>query len=127
AAFPVDGAGSAVRFKKDPGRACCDLHRALFHRCFPSDLSASMNATLPYFDKPSPWSSHSRIAASLKKLPAQSRVLDIGTASGTLARMCQAHPLQLFGVEPNPDWARSAAPLYEKIFVGSIQDAEDGF
>jgi len=86
-----------------------------------------MNATLPYFDKPSPWSSHSRIAASLKKLPAQSRVLDIGTASGTLARMCQAHPLQLFGVEPNPDWARSAAPLYEKIFVGSIQDAEDGF
>jgi 2-polyprenyl-3-methyl-5-hydroxy-6-metoxy-1,4-benzoquinol methylase len=86
-----------------------------------------MNASLPYFDKPSPWSSHSRIAASLKKLPAQSRVLDIGTASGTLARMCQAHPLQLFGVEPNPDWARNAAPLYEKIFVGSIQDAEDEF
>ena len=86
-----------------------------------------MNADLPYLDKPSPWSSHSQIAGFLKKLPAQSRVLDIGTASGTLARMCQGHSLQLFGVEPNPDWARLASPLYEKIFIGSIQDADDEF
>ena len=86
-----------------------------------------MTSDLPYFDKPSPWSSHSRIAGYLKKLPLQSRVLDIGTASGTLARMCQGHPLRLFGVEPNPDWAQIAAPLYEKIYVGSIEDAEDEF
>jgi len=86
-----------------------------------------MTSDLPYLDKPSPWSSHSLIAGYLKKLPAQSRVLDIGTASGTLARMCQDHPLQLFGVEPNPDWARLASPLYEKIFVGFIQDAESEF
>jgi len=83
-----------------------------------------MTPNLPYLDKPSPWSSHSLIAGYLKKLPAHSRVLDIGTASGTLARMCQGHSLQLFGVEPNPDWARLASPLYEKIFVGLIQDAE---
>ena len=86
-----------------------------------------MTSDLPYSDKPSPWSSHSLLARDLKQLPVQSRVLDIGTASGTLARMCQGHSLQLFGVEPNPDWARMASPLYEKIYVGSIQDAEDGF
>jgi 2-polyprenyl-3-methyl-5-hydroxy-6-metoxy-1,4-benzoquinol methylase len=86
-----------------------------------------MTSELPYVDKPSPWSSHSRLAGYLKKLPAHSRVLDIGTASGTLARMCQGHSLQLFGVEPNPDWARIASPLYEKIIVGSIQEAEDEF
>jgi len=86
-----------------------------------------MTSNLPYFDKPSPWSSHSRIAGYLKKLPAQSRVLDIGTASGTLARMCQSHSLRLFGVEQNPDWAGLAAPLYEKMFVGSIQDVDDEF
>lgn len=86
-----------------------------------------MTSNLPYFDKPSPWSSHSRIAGYLKKLRASSRVLDVGTASGTLARMCQSQSLRLFGVEQNADWARLAAPLYEKIFVGSIQDTDEGF
>jgi 2-polyprenyl-3-methyl-5-hydroxy-6-metoxy-1,4-benzoquinol methylase len=86
-----------------------------------------MTADLPYFDKPSPWSSHSLIAGHLKHLPSQSRVLDVGTASGTLARMCRDSSLRLFGVEPNPDWAQMASPLYEKIFVGSIQDVEDEF
>jgi len=86
-----------------------------------------MTPDLPYLDKPSLWSSHSLIAAGLKRLPPHSRVLDVGTASGTLARMCQDHSLQLFGVEPNPNWARIASPLYEKIFVGSVQDAEDEY
>ena len=86
-----------------------------------------MTSDLPYVDKPSIWSSHSRIAAGLKRLPPKSRVLDVGTASGTLARMCQDYSLQLCGVEPNPSWARIAEPLYEKIFVGSIQDAEDDY
>jgi 2-polyprenyl-3-methyl-5-hydroxy-6-metoxy-1,4-benzoquinol methylase len=86
-----------------------------------------MTSDLHYVDKPSLWSSHSLIATCLKRLPAQSRVLDVGTASGTLARMCQDHQLRLFGVEPDPSWARIASPLYEKIYVGSIQDAEDEF
>ena len=84
-----------------------------------------MTSALPYLDKPSRWSSHSLLAGYLKKLPSESRVLDIGTASGTLARMCQERSLKLFGVEPNPDWARIALPLYEEIFVGSIQDLEE--
>lgn len=86
-----------------------------------------MTPDLPYLDKPSRWSSHSLIAAILKRLPPHSKVLDIGTASGTLARMCQSHSLQLFGVEPNPDWARMALPLYEKIFIGSIEEAHDDY
>lgn len=60
-----------------------------------------MKSKLPYLDKPSPWSSHSIIAAQLQALPDQSKVLDVGTASGTLARMCMEKPLHLFGVEPN--------------------------
>jgi 2-polyprenyl-3-methyl-5-hydroxy-6-metoxy-1,4-benzoquinol methylase len=86
-----------------------------------------ITSDLPYVDKRSPWSSHSLIAAELVRFPAQSRVLDIGTASGTLARLCRGHSFKLFGVEPNPNWAQIALPLYEKIYVGSIEDAEDEF
>jgi 2-polyprenyl-3-methyl-5-hydroxy-6-metoxy-1,4-benzoquinol methylase len=81
-----------------------------------------MKSKLPYLDKPSPWSSHSIIAAQLQALPDQSKVLDVGTASGTLARMCMDKPLHLFGVEPNADWAQIASPLYERIWIGSIDE-----
>jgi 2-polyprenyl-3-methyl-5-hydroxy-6-metoxy-1,4-benzoquinol methylase len=81
-----------------------------------------MISELPYHDKPSPWSSHSVIAAYLNALPAHSKVLDVGTASGTLARMCQNNSLRLFGVEPNASWAQIASSLYEKIWVCSIDD-----
>lgn len=81
-----------------------------------------MKSKLPYLDKPSPWSSHSIIAAQLQALPDQSKVLDVGTASGTLARMCMEKPLHLFGVEPNADWAQIASPLYERIWIGSIDE-----
>lgn len=84
-----------------------------------------MTAHLPYQDKPSRWSSHSVIAARLRAFPARSKVLDIGTASGTLARMCQNNSLCLFGVEPNPEWAQIASPLYEKIWVGYIDDIDN--
>lgn len=83
-----------------------------------------MSSNLPYLDKPSAWSSHSLIASYLKALPAQSKVLDVGAASGTLARMCQSKSLRLFGIEPNPDWAQIASPLYEKMWVCSISDID---
>jgi len=84
-----------------------------------------MTSNLPYLDKPSPWSSHSLLAARLKTLPAESKILDVGTASGTLARMCQNHALHFFGVEMNPEWAQMAAPLYEKIWIGHIAEIEE--
>jgi len=84
-----------------------------------------MIVELPYQDKPSVWSSHSIIASHLNALPAQSKVLDVGAASGTLARMCQNKTLRLFGVEPNPTWAKMAAPLYEKMWICSISDLDE--
>jgi hypothetical protein len=41
--------------------------------------------------------------------------------------MCQNNSLRLFGVEPNPEWAQIADPLYEKIRVGFIDDIDDEF
>jgi 2-polyprenyl-3-methyl-5-hydroxy-6-metoxy-1,4-benzoquinol methylase len=81
-----------------------------------------MTLNLPYQDKPSRWSSHSLIVARLKKLPAESKVLDVGTASGMLARMCQDNSFHFFGVELNPEWAQMADPYYEKIWVGHIAE-----
>jgi 2-polyprenyl-3-methyl-5-hydroxy-6-metoxy-1,4-benzoquinol methylase len=81
-----------------------------------------MSTHLPYQDKVSAWSSHSLIAKQINALPPQSKVLDVGTASGTLARMCQHRPLRLFGIEPNKSWAQTAAPFYEKMWVASITE-----
>jgi O-antigen biosynthesis protein len=83
-----------------------------------------MTSDLPYLDKPSIWSSHSLIASYLDALPAQSRVLDVGAASGTLARMCQNKTLRLFGIEPNSNWAQIASPLYEGMWMCSISDID---
>ncbi len=84
-----------------------------------------MISNLPYHDKPSPWSSHSIIAKHLDALPAQSKILDVGTASGTLARICQNNSLRLFGIEPNVTWAQMASALYEKIWACSVEEMEE--
>lgn len=80
---------------------------------------------LPYQDKPSSWSSHSRISAYLGSLPAQSKVLDIGTASGMLARRNKDKPLRFFGIEAVAEWAEMALPFYEKMWICSFDDAPD--
>lgn len=80
---------------------------------------------LPYQDKPSPWSSHSRIIECLKSLPAQSKVLDVGTASGMLARRSGTLSLRFFGIETNPEWASMATPFYEKLWTCSLDNAPD--
>jgi 2-polyprenyl-3-methyl-5-hydroxy-6-metoxy-1,4-benzoquinol methylase len=84
-----------------------------------------MTVNLPYHDKSSVWSSHSIIASHLNALPAHSKVLDVGAASGTLARMCHNKTVRLFGIEPNPAWAEIAAPLYEKMWICSISDLDE--
>lgn len=86
-----------------------------------------MSLELPYHDKASAWSSHTQLAKHCRALPAGSRVLDVGTASGTLARMCQNTSLRFFGIEPHRDWAQVACHLYEKIWICSIEDMEDEF
>ena len=86
-----------------------------------------MTSNLPYYDKASAWSSHSIIAARIHSLPSQSKVLDVGTASGTLARMCRNRSIRLFGIEQNEAWAGMASPFYEEIRVGSIVDMDGDF
>jgi O-antigen biosynthesis protein len=78
----------------------------------------------PYQDKPSPWSSHSRIAALLESLPARSTVLDVGTASGMIARRGNTS-LRFFGIEANAEWAAVASPFYEKLWIYPLDDAPD--
>lgn len=79
----------------------------------------------PYQDKPNPWSSHSRIASRLASLLAGSRVLDVGTASGMLARRSTDTALRFFGIEANVEWAASASPYYEKLWTCSLETAPD--
>lgn len=83
--------------------------------------------SLPYQDKPDPWSSHSVIAGWVQRLPPGAHVLDIGTASGTLARMCAPANLHWRGLEPVAAWGELARPAYEAFFIGRIEDAPDEF
>jgi 2-polyprenyl-3-methyl-5-hydroxy-6-metoxy-1,4-benzoquinol methylase len=80
---------------------------------------------LPYQDKSSPWSSHSFILERLRSLPKGSRVLDVGTASGTLARRNGKDSLRFFGIEANPDWAAMARPYYENFWTCHFEEAPD--
>jgi 2-polyprenyl-3-methyl-5-hydroxy-6-metoxy-1,4-benzoquinol methylase len=77
----------------------------------------------PYKNKPSPWSSHSLIKKFLLNLTDGSRVLDVGTATGILARLCPEKNLAFYGIEPNSDWAKIAWPDYQNIFVGFVEEA----
>jgi 2-polyprenyl-3-methyl-5-hydroxy-6-metoxy-1,4-benzoquinol methylase len=84
-------------------------------------------ASCPYADKTDPWSSHSRTLAWLAALPAGSRVLDVGTASGTLGRLGAGLPLALYGLEPNPEWAELARPYYRAVLCSTLEEAPDDF
>ncbi len=51
--------------------------------------------------------------------------MDIGTATGTLGRMCQDIGFELDGIEPNPEWAEVARPYYNNLMVVAVEDAPD--
>jgi len=79
---------------------------------------------LRYQDKHSPWSSHSRILAHLETLPENSKVLDVGTATGMLARRSQRQ-MRFFGIEAVPEWAQTASPYYEKMWNCTLETATE--
>jgi SAM-dependent methyltransferase len=79
--------------------------------------------TSPYQDKPSPWSSHSRILSYLQALPEKSKVFDVGTASGMLARRGNSS-LRYFGVESNVEWATIASPFYERLWTCAFDEMQ---
>jgi 2-polyprenyl-3-methyl-5-hydroxy-6-metoxy-1,4-benzoquinol methylase len=81
----------------------------------------------PYTDKLNSWSSHSRIAAMLVGLPRESRVLDVGAASGTLARVCAGRGYVMRGIEPNSLWLDKSRNLYSEMYEGSLEQAPDSY
>lgn len=86
-----------------------------------------MHPSSPYQDKLSPWSSHRVIAALLADLPPGARVLDVGAASGTLARLCAGRGFVLRGIEPAAEWIEAARPLYTELFTGGLEAAPEAF
>lgn len=80
-----------------------------------------------YEEKPSPWSTHSKISSFLEKLPSDTRVLDIGCAKGVIGKLCYNNNLVFRGIEENSEWAKTAKPYYEEIFQGRIENATNEF
>jgi 2-polyprenyl-3-methyl-5-hydroxy-6-metoxy-1,4-benzoquinol methylase len=81
----------------------------------------------PYADKLNRWSSHSFIAAMLEGLPRGARVLDVGAASGTLARMCVGSGYVMRGIEPNANWLGSSRNLYSEVYEASLEQTPDAY
>jgi 2-polyprenyl-3-methyl-5-hydroxy-6-metoxy-1,4-benzoquinol methylase len=86
-----------------------------------------MENSNPYTDKPNRWSSHSRIASMLEGLPRGARVLDVGAASGILARLCAGRGYIMRGIEPNVNWLGDAVNLYEEVFDGALEQTPDTY
>lgn len=84
-------------------------------------------SNLPYVDKEDPWSSHAIVARWLRRLPEKSVILDIGTASGTMGRLCNGLGFIRKGIEPNIAWAEMARPYYEDFSITSIEDTGNEF
>jgi predicted TPR repeat methyltransferase len=83
--------------------------------------------SIPYHDKPDPWSSHSIISEWLKKCPPGSRVLDIGTGTGSIGRFCEGLDLVFRGIEPNLTWADLAKPYYNEIYNRLLEQLSDDY
>lgn len=82
---------------------------------------------LPYLDKPNGWSSHAKIVNFLKTLPAGAKILDVGAATGTIARWCSGRDLVFYGIEPNPEWAEIAQPHYAKMVIKTVEQVPTTF
>jgi 2-polyprenyl-3-methyl-5-hydroxy-6-metoxy-1,4-benzoquinol methylase len=81
----------------------------------------------PYLDKADPWSSHSAIRRRITRLRAGLKILDVGTATGTLGRLCAGAGFELYGLEPNEEWAALAQPHYAALSTTSLEEAADAF
>lgn len=76
----------------------------------------------PYVTKLDPWSSHMVIYRWLQKYPPLTRILDVGTASGTFGRLCWENKFHLVGIEPNLIYANEAKPFYTQIINRSLEE-----
>ncbi|MDQ6681680.1 MAG: class I SAM-dependent methyltransferase [Chloroflexota bacterium] len=67
-------------------------------------------------------SSH-RTIARLVAVLGVSPILDVGAAEGSLARLLRGRSLTIDAVEPDPDWAAAAAPLYRRVYAEAVETA----
>jgi 2-polyprenyl-3-methyl-5-hydroxy-6-metoxy-1,4-benzoquinol methylase len=81
----------------------------------------------PYTDKLNRWSSHRLIASMLEGLPRGARVLDVGAASGTLARLCADRGYVMRGIEPNASWLGNSLNLYSELYEGNLEQTPDTY
>ena len=89
--------------------------------------AAFARAGWPYLDKADPWSSHSQIKRRLTRLGTGIKILDVGAATGTLGRLCSGAGFDLYGLEPNAEWATLAQPYYTALLSSSLEEAADSF
>lgn len=80
-----------------------------------------------YVDKHSRWSSHSRIATMLEGLPKGAQVLDVGAASGMLARLCAGRGYIMRGIEPKAHWLGDVRNLYAEMYDGGLEQTPDAY
>lgn len=86
-----------------------------------------METSNPYLDKLNHWSSHWQIATYLGELPDGARILDVGAASGTLARLCKNRAFELRGIEPVTEWLSDVRELYSAVQFSSLEQTPDTF
>jgi 2-polyprenyl-3-methyl-5-hydroxy-6-metoxy-1,4-benzoquinol methylase len=61
----------------------------------------------------------------LEEVPAGSRVLDVGCATGYLSAQLTAAGCSVVGFERDPESADAAAPRCERVIVGDIESPQD--
>jgi 2-polyprenyl-3-methyl-5-hydroxy-6-metoxy-1,4-benzoquinol methylase len=99
----------------------------------PSAVSTAVERLLeerpgwPYVDKNDPWSSHATIRDWLSALEPGTRILDVGAATGILARMLPKGRFVISGLEPNPHWATLAGEHYANFHCGTLDETPDEF
>lgn len=69
-----------------------------------------------------PKSSHQQIARAIRRW-GRDPVLDVGAAQGFLGQLLQGSGLAIDAVEPNPQWAARAAPLYRQVWPATVEQA----
>jgi len=79
----------------------------------------------PYMHKSDPWSSHSKVVNSLACLAPGANVLEVGVATGFLGQLLSTAGYNVYGIEPNQDWAEQASPYYVELFRCALENLPD--
>src|SRR5436305_11579362 len=89
----------------------------------PAAPPAPLIPLTPYYRRHrDPRSSHQQISTLLRQLRPRA-ILDVGAAQGILAELLQGTGLTLDAIEPQPNWALHARPLYRRVFDCTVEQA----